>query len=122
MASNLSPAKSWRGFRSNTGEILGHVDRLMGGRSTRRVGNNTILRKHGDNLVDLELHGNRIMSFDLHEGIIRMYDGGYPSVTTTRRLNEWLPWSTSVHRRKGVMYVERKFVGSREPFVNGMAV
>jgi hypothetical protein len=86
-------------------EIRSYEDaqRLPGGQLSRRVCNNTTLRRHGEN-VCVRLHGHDIVQWTPTS--ICLWSGGWRSVTTKDRINRCIPTRFHLYQHKGTWYVE----------------
>ena len=69
---------------------------------------------HGGCGYEIRLHGNLIM--DIYPNFVVLYDGGWRTVTTKSRLNQFSP--AYVYQRDFVWYIG----GTDEPFINGMVI
>jgi hypothetical protein len=92
-------------------------DRLSGRNSERRkVDNNTYLERRQEGKIAIRLHSTDIIIFH-PSGDIELNTGGWQTVTTKDRLNEFLPgWR--VWSNKGVWYVGIN--GNTFPYADGM--
>ena len=88
-------------------------------RKGKPIANNTRLweMKHETSRgcgYEIRLHGNLIM--DIYRNFVILYDGGWRTVTTKARLNQFSP--VSVYQCDFDWYI----VGTDEPFINGMVI
>jgi hypothetical protein len=79
------------------------ASKMLGDKNRKMIGGNTTLEREGEGFI-VKLHGNMIMKISaLNEGKITVYDGGYSnehgclSVTTKRRLNDYMPSGYSLY-------------------------
>lgn len=73
--------------------------------TSRKIANNTYLQRRGDSIA-VRLHATDILT--LHpNGDIVLDTGGWTTVTTKARFNEFLPRGFSVHSEKGVWYLSQ---------------
>jgi hypothetical protein len=89
---------------------------FLGNRATRRLANNTWLRRDGADCV-LTLHGNPIITYHPGGGVT-LRSGGWRSVTTKRRLNQFAP--VQVWQRRREWFVAAG--GAEAPFRDGMRI
>lgn len=74
---------------------------FLGSQDSKRIANNTMLVRGQDDSVNLTLHGRTVIVYT--EGRVFLYDAGWQTVTTKRRLNQFGPvW---VYQRGGTWYV-----------------
>lgn len=73
-------------------------------REHARVGNNTHAHRVGPDLITITLHGNTILTFS-SAGTIGVSDAGWPTLTTTQRLNAFTPARYLFTRKAGTVYV-----------------
>lgn len=74
----------------------------LGSRDSRKVGNNTYLQRRGDGSIALKLHATDVLTFHA-DGRTVYQSGGYLTVTTKARMNEYGPLRLCTER--GVWYV-----------------
>jgi hypothetical protein len=86
---------------------------LLGNRPTKKVDNNTTIRKVGDS-VAVRLHETDVVIIR-SDGNYVLNSGGYRTATTKDRINNYSP--ASVHQAKRKWYL-----GKDTPFVDGMVV
>lgn len=70
-------------------EYIRVADRL-GKRDSRKVGNNTYLKRRGNETIALRLHATDIVTWH-SDGRTVLDSGGWLTVTTKARMNEWAP-------------------------------
>jgi hypothetical protein len=77
------------------------------GKCSIRLGNNTYLESYTDGTkIDrfcVRLHNTNIVEF-LHDGRIRLYSGGWHSVTTKERINQFV--NGTLYQQKGTWYYQ----------------
>lgn len=95
------------------------ANKALDGAKSKKIGNNTELRKLPNNDIVITLHENRIVRYHA-DGRVRISDGGHKSRTTKDRLNRYTPSTVRVVQRSGVWYV--KMAGKKVKFQDGMAV
>lgn len=79
----------------------GAISERLGNRSSRKVGNNTYLLKQANGSIALRLHATHILTF-YPSGITVANSGGWKTVTTKARLNEWLPFGWGISQNRGI--------------------
>ncbi len=108
--------ESWFGF-----------DTFLGKRDEKKIANNTwVIREYlGDGSpayrhpIHIKLHNTNIMTF-YREGNIKLNSGGWRTVTTSQRINQFLPGHIRVSSDKGVWWVY--MYGERTLFVDNMEI
>lgn len=96
------------------------ADKLLGKRVTRRLSNNTYLRRGQLGELIIELHGNPIIVL-FGDGSYELSSCSWRTVTTKARLNEFSP--ARVYQEKGKWYVGMSsFTGGRVIFTDGIRV
>jgi hypothetical protein len=95
----------------------------LGSRATKKVGNNTYLRALTPGVIALRLHDTDVLTFYV-DGRVRFDSGGWKTVTTKSRFNEYAP-NLRVYSERGQWYVYRIVDGrlddsSAEPFFDGI--
>ena len=80
------------------------ADKKLQGRNkdSRKVANNTYLQRREEGKIVLKLHNTDIITW-LPNGEAEFYAGGYQTVTTKSRMNEYTP-SLSIYQKKGIWY------------------
>ena len=75
--------------------------------------------------IEVRLHGNLIGTVDTASNQLRIFDGGWQTVTTKSRLNalmdEFAP-CMGVFQKNWDWYVSDRLTGSVVPFISGMTV
>ena len=91
--------------------------RLTGRCSLRRkVGNNTWLVRNSSiplDTIHLKLHNTNILTW-YYDGMVRLNSGGWKTVTTKARMNEYLPYGWRVFQQNYVWGLYRH----EHPYVN----
>ena len=95
--------KQWAKKRSNLG--------------TKKLTHHTYLRKEGE-LFYIRLHDTDIMVF-YPNGDIMLYDGGYKTMTTKARMNEYLSNGWRIIQERGVWYISQGYSKERFGYRNG---
>lgn len=80
------------------------LDRALGNREARTIGNNTTAERDGADIV-VRLHGHSIAVLAA-DGHVRFSLAGYPTVTTRERVNQLLP-TGRVFQSGGVQFLAR---------------
>jgi len=82
------------------------------------IGNNTRLyfteTTFGEDYYTIRLHGNRII--DIYEDRILPSNGGWQTVTTKARLNEYIPRGFRVFQKNWEWYLEDTYANTSFPF------
>jgi hypothetical protein len=102
------------------------VDMVGRNEESRKVGNNTYKRKVGDSIA-IRLHDTDILVVsptNISEGLpferILLNTGGYKTVTTKSRMNEWLSKlkiPLNVWSEKGIWFVSNSDTGTKDVFI-----
>ena len=75
--------------------------------------------------IEVRLHGNLIGTVDTASNQLRIFDGGWQTVTTKSRLNavidEFAP-AMGVFQQNGEWFVSDRLTGKVVPFISGMTV
>ena len=81
------------------------LDARLTGRcaQSRKVANNTYLERRGDDIA-VRLHATDVVTFHA-DGTATLNTGGWLTVTTKARMNEWLPGGISLDSVKGRWYL-----------------
>ena len=72
-------------------------------RNRRKPANNTYAIRHEDNSISIRLHATNILTFR-PGGRVFVTSGGWKTVTTKARLNEYLPYGYYIAQNRGVWY------------------
>lgn len=86
----------------------------LGTRETRKLSNNTYLRKEG-NVFIVKLHNTDIFKV-FEDNTYELNTGGWQTVTTKSRLNEFTP--ARIHQCKGIWYIG----SDKIPFYDGIRI
>jgi hypothetical protein len=96
------------------------ADTALGKRDTRKVANNTYLRRRGDGEIALRLHNTDVVTWTLDT--VTLNTGGWTTVTTKARINEALPGGYGVWSDKGRWYLHAREAGTRYAFADGITI
>lgn len=92
------------------------------GKPERKIGHNTTLRyDHFDTVVAVRLHWTDIVKV-YPTNAVELRTGGYHTVTTKERINQFLPPGVAVVQRRGEWFVESRRTDQRVPFFEGITV
>ena len=96
------------------------LDAKLVGRSKNRkkVGNNTYAERNSDGSIGIRLHNTQVVVFYAN-GNVKLYTGGWHTVTTKARINEFVPKPWGVSQRKLEWYVVNVHTGENFKFVEG---
>jgi len=87
-------------------------------KNSRKIGNNTYLERRGDKIA-VRLHNTDIITIERGD-TITVSSGGWQTVTTKARLNEFLPIGFGIGQDKGLWYwYKHGGTGDREYFHDG---
>lgn len=84
------------------------TDRPLPGRATR-------LQKRADGSIAVKYHDTDVFTW-LPDGAIRLNSGGFRTVTTKARINEYLPQGMALYQERGIWYLS---LGDPYPFSEG---
>lgn len=73
------------------------LDRHLGKREARTIGNNTTAERIAPDTIVVRLHGHRIVQITEHA--VSVSNAGYGTVTTRDRINQFLPMSVRAVQR-----------------------
>lgn len=82
------------------------ANEILGSRDSKKIANNTYLVKDGwmpgtgNGNIALRLHNTNILVFRA-DGVVEVRTGGWRSVTTKSRINEYLPGPFSIFQKAG---------------------
>lgn len=94
---------------------------FLGKKDARTIAHNTVVIRVSESQIGVILHHTRILTFDL-VGNVTLNSGGYHTVTTKQRLNQFLrPHGWSVEQKKYEWYV-RGPQGEKEEFEDHMVL
>lgn len=100
-----------------------HFDNILGDKNKVKVANNTFLiRIYGGDAIAIRLWHTDVVTYH-RDGRIILDSGGYKTVTTKRRMNDFTPDSIVLHQEDWNWYVviNREF-DARFPYFDGMDV
>ena len=80
------------------------LDAKHGDKNSKKIANNTYLKRYDNGNIAVRLHKTDIILFKPN-GAIELNSGGWKTVTTKARMNEFLPQQYGIHQEKGVWYV-----------------
>jgi len=80
------------------------LDDKRGDKTSKKIGNNTYLKRYEDGTIVVRLHQTDIIQYKPN-GTILLHSGGWKTVTTKARMNEFLPRQYGIMQVKGVWYV-----------------
>lgn len=88
----------------------------------RKLGNNTYAERKGDD-VAIRLHTTDILTYK-SDGSVVVTSGGWKTVTTKSRLNEYLPFGYAITQTKGVWYWAKYRQNNSDitPFTDGDSI
>jgi len=82
-------------------------DTQLGKRDSRKIGNNTYLKRRADTEIAIMLHATDVVTYK-QSGEVVLNSGGWHTVTTKDRISEYIPNSYQVGQEKGIWYVRKK--------------
>lgn len=91
---------------------------LLGTKPTKKIDNNTTIRKVGDSIA-VRLHNTDVIVIR-KDGNYVLNSGGWRTVTTKDRINNYSP--AYVHQYKRKWYLYDRSTGINNPFVDGMVI
>ena len=94
------------------------LDELLGKRDSRKVGNNTYVKRMVDGIA-VRLHATDILFFHPNETVTMDVDGWH-TPTTLNRLNQYLPAGVRVSSNRSVWYLS--LPGGTVPYVDGAVI
>lgn len=97
------------------------AEKLLGGKQSRTVCNNTGLHRFRPSSISLCLYGHTIVEFG-REGGVELWGRGWRTATTKDRMNKVLPVPWQVYQRRGKWYVRNYRTNVEQPFVDGMSI
>lgn len=80
------------------------LDTKRGDKNSKKVANNTYLKRYEDGTIAIRLHKTDIIQYKPN-GSIHLHTGGWKTVTTKARMNDFLPRQYGIMQEKGVWYV-----------------
>ena len=93
---------------------------LIDGRESKKIGNNTIVHRLDDDTVAIKYHRTNILKIN-QENVVTISTGGWETVTTKDRLNQFLRCrGFYIFQKKGTWYIS----GNDEtvPYEDGMRI
>lgn len=96
------------------------LDTLLGKCDRKRIDSNTWAVRRAD-AIDVVYHRTPVVTHAA-DGAVVYRDGGWQTVTTKRRLNDWGADHVSVYQENFVWYVVDREHDTRERFYSGMRV
>lgn len=91
----------------------------LGERDSRKVGNNTYLKRLNEKCIALRLHDTNVIEWFKEGGLIVLTSGGWRTVTTKDRLNAYQPYH--VYTIKGTWLVDGP-LGKTYTFADGLTI
>ena len=89
---------------------------------SKRIANNTLEIRYPDGRKAYRLHDTDIVTY-MPNGDIKLDTGGWDTMTTRKRMREYLPHGISIWRRNGMSYVvDTKNDNSMIPLCDGMVL
>lgn len=96
------------------------ADKFLGDKTSRKIGNNTVLHRT-PGALNVKLHSTDVVT--LHRGgTVTIRAEGYHSVTTKERINQFLPGPFRVSQDRFAWYLRNWKTGERWEFIDGMSV
>ena len=94
-------------YQNNFEERMSYenLDRILGKKDEKKIGNNTVLRRTMDGKIAIKYHYTDIVTVSKLDNIT-LDTGGWETSTTLGRLNQLVP--VSIFKRKGKVYVKAK--------------
>ena len=80
-----------------------HMVTTLGGRKSRKVANNTYLKRLENDDVVLRLHETDILTAKPNGSVV-VNTGSWRTVTTKARLNDWIKDGLGIYQNRGVWY------------------
>jgi len=100
----------------------------LGPRESRKIANNTYLERRDDGDIALRLHRTDVLTYH-PDGTVTLNSGGWQTVTTKRRMNQYLPNGYRVYQHRFDWYVWNYLAakqngndGSRVEYFDGMTL
>lgn len=83
-----------------------HFDSLLTGRrvSSRKLANNTYARRRGEDAIAVQFHDTDVVTY-YRDGLVMLNTGGWHTVTTKARMNEFGPRWLNVASDRGRWYI-----------------
>lgn len=92
----------------------------LGSRTSRKVANNTYLRRQDDGAIVVHYHTTDVLTYRA-DGTVTYNTGGWQTYSTKERFNTFGPDGVRVWSDRGTWYIGRHS-GDYIPFVNGMTI
>ena len=100
------------------GTTYEELDKVLGSRESRTIGNNTVAHRYGAMIV-VALHGHRIVELYPYR-MVRVSNAGYATVTTRERINQFIrPMGWTMFQKGGGQYLRRHSDGVTVPYFSG---
>ncbi len=98
------------------------LDAKLTGRcsQSRKVANNTYAERRGDDIA-IRLHATDVVTFH-RDGTITLNTGGWVTVTTKARINDYLPGGLALRSVKGRWYLHYFADGFETPYADGIRI
>lgn len=108
-------------YSKTSGNSFAYFDSLLGSRQSRKIANNTYCQRREDGSIAIKLHATDVVTYHA-DGTVTLNSGGYETVTTKDRFNNFGPSGIAVYSDKGRWTVYRLPYSTNEsaPFVSGM--
>ncbi len=101
---------------------FGEASVLLGGRRSRKVCHNTVLKHQSEpDRIGLFLHGEEIASF-FSDGRVKLFSRGWRTNTTKNRLNKVLPNRWILYQGKNHWWLYNHDTNETVPFVEGWVI
>lgn len=97
------------------------AERFLAGRQEKKLANNTVIYRGDDGSIGVRLHRTTVVRY-FRNGDVMLDSGGYRTVTTKQRINQLLPGMIGLSQRDYNWTVENRYLGTKEPFRDGMIV
>jgi hypothetical protein len=94
-------------YAEDTSTIYRELDEKLQGRNKdrRKVGNNTYAERRDDGSIAIRLHATDIVTVS-PTGLLILESGGWRTVTTKDRINQYLPAGYSLYVNRGIWYLQ----------------
>lgn len=80
------------------------LDIKRGDKMSKKIANNTYLKRYEDGTIVIRLHQTDIIQYKPN-GTILLHSGGWKTKTTKERMNQFLPRQYGIMQEKGIWYV-----------------
>lgn len=98
-----------------------HAADRLGNRQSRKLGNNTYLKRRSDTAIAVMLHATDVLTFNA-DGSTVLDSGGWQTVTTKARINEYGPGGGICQQNGQWYYCPSGWNGPRYKFADGMTI